>query len=107
MCLGIPGRVVALSSGNADLAKVDVAGVERDINVALLHDGGGVRPGEWVLIHVGFALSKLAPEEVQLVLASLKMMAEGQVDEMEAELPSRSAADGGRLQEREGPVWAS
>ena len=108
MCLGIPGRVVALTA-NPHLATVEVSGVERAINVGLLQEDGGVEPGEWVLIHVGFALNKLSTDEVQLALQSLQMMAEGQVDEIEAELPSRSPVgeqeQGQR--EREGPVWAS
>jgi hydrogenase expression/formation protein HypC len=60
MCLGIPGRIVAVELGS-DLAQVDVAGVVRDINLALL-DGPFV-PGEYILIHSGFALERMTPEQ--------------------------------------------
>ncbi|MER7244146.1 HypC/HybG/HupF family hydrogenase formation chaperone [Kribbella sp. CA-245084] len=59
MCLGIPGRVVDCPDGAA-LGRVEVAGVVRDINVTLL-DGPFV-PGEYVLIHSGFALERMSPE---------------------------------------------
>jgi hydrogenase expression/formation protein HypC len=57
------------------LARVDVAGVQRTINVGLLdEDGIGVGPGDWVLIHVGFALSKVDEEEAQATLSLLQGM---------------------------------
>ena len=62
MCLAIPGQVVEISPAQPMLAKVDVAGVRRNVNIALL-DETGVAPGDWVLIHVGFALSKVDEEE--------------------------------------------
>ena len=58
MCLGIPGEVVELLDSNRHLAKVDVAGVRRNINIDLLEDENVV-PGDWVLIHVGFAMAKI------------------------------------------------
>ena len=57
MCLGIVGRVVALPSDQPDLADVDVAGMVRRINVALL-DRETLRPGDWILIHAGFAMER-------------------------------------------------
>jgi hydrogenase expression/formation protein HypC len=66
MCLGIPGRVVAAPAG-ADLARVDVAGVERDVHVGLLD--GPLRPGDWILIHSGFALERMTEEEARDALA--------------------------------------
>ena len=66
MCLAIPGQVVEIVDETNRLAKVDVAGVRRNVSVALLDDdGGGVVPGEWVLIHVGFAISKVDEEEAR------------------------------------------
>jgi hydrogenase expression/formation protein HypC len=62
MCLGIPGRIVSVEPGS-DLAQVDVAGVVRDINLALL-DGPFV-PGEYILIHSGFALERMTPEQAR------------------------------------------
>ena len=66
MCLAIPGQVVELVDELHRLAKVEVAGVRRTVNVGLL-DGelGGVGPGDWVLIHVGFAISKVDEAEAQ------------------------------------------
>ncbi|HWD64809.1 MAG TPA: HypC/HybG/HupF family hydrogenase formation chaperone [Solirubrobacteraceae bacterium] len=66
MCLAIPGQVVEVVDEPNRLAKVDVAGVRRTVNVGLL-DGevGGVGPGDWVLIHVGFAISKVDEEEAR------------------------------------------
>lgn len=72
MCLGIPGRVVAPTE-HPDLVVVDVFGVERRINTALL-EGEAVVAGDWVLIHVGFVLSKLDEAEARLATDSLHMM---------------------------------
>ena len=69
MCLGIPGQVVEFVADNADLAKVEVAGVRRTINVALLEDEG-LQLGDWVLIHVGFAMARIDEEEVDAVMTS-------------------------------------
>jgi hydrogenase expression/formation protein HypC len=60
MCLGIPGRIVAVEAGN-DLAQVDVAGVVREINLALLD--GPFLPGEYILIHSGFALERMSEQQ--------------------------------------------
>ncbi len=74
MCLAIPGQVVAVLDEANQLAQVDVAGVRRTVNVALLGDGGGARPGEWVLIHVGFALSRIDEREAHATLELLRAM---------------------------------
>jgi hydrogenase expression/formation protein HypC len=66
MCLGIPGKIVAVEVGN-DLAQVDVAGVVRDVNLALLD--GPFHPGDYILIHSGFALERMTPEEARDALA--------------------------------------
>ncbi|PZS17779.1 MAG: hypothetical protein DLM57_07580 [Pseudonocardiales bacterium] len=62
MCLGLPGRVVDVTPGT-DLARVDVAGIVRDIDLGLL-DGPFV-PGDYVLIHSGFALERMTTEEAR------------------------------------------
>jgi hydrogenase expression/formation protein HypC len=62
MCLGIPGRIIRVVEGY-DLADVEVAGVVREINLALLD--GPWTPGEYVLIHSGFALERMSPEQAQ------------------------------------------
>ena len=72
MCLAIPGQVVELVDAANEIAKVEVVGVRRNVNVGLL--GDGAKPGDWVLIHVGFALSKVDEEEAQATLALLEQM---------------------------------
>jgi hydrogenase expression/formation protein HypC len=71
MCLGIPGEVIELHPEQPDLAKVDVSGVRRMINIGLLSDDPPV-PGEWVLIHVGFALSKIDEQEAAAAMQFLE-----------------------------------
>ena len=81
MCLAIPGQVVELVDGERRLAQVDVAGVRRNVNVALLE--GGAAPGDWVLIHVGFALSKVDEEEAAATLRLLQGMGADYEQELE------------------------
>ncbi len=75
MCLAIPGQIIEMVDEANRLAKVDVAGVRRTVNVGLLDgDDGGARPGDWVLIHVGFALSKVDEDEAHATLELLRAM---------------------------------
>ncbi len=83
MCLGIPGEVVELYDDRPDLAKVDVSGVRRAINIGLL-EGEDVRPGDWILIHVGFALSKIDEEEAAAALDFLEGIGQAYDDELAA-----------------------
>ena len=85
MCLAIPGQVIEFVDDANRLAKVDVAGVRRNVNVSLLDDDedGGVQPGDWVLIHVGFALSKVDEEEAHATLALLQGMGAEYEQELE------------------------
>ena len=84
MCLAIPGQVIELVDETNRLARVDVAGVRRNVNVSLLdEDGGGARPGDWVLIHVGFALSKVDEDEARATLRLLQEMGEAYEQELE------------------------
>jgi hydrogenase expression/formation protein HypC len=83
MCLGIPGQLVAFVDAHEHLARVDVSGVTRIINIGLLEDEH-LEPGDWVLIHVGFAMSKIDEEEAGLALASLQLMGQAYDDELEA-----------------------
>lgn len=71
MCLGIPGRVVELGE-NPHLATVDVFGAKRQINMGLLDEP--VQPGDWVLIHVGFALMRLDEDAAELVAGGLDLL---------------------------------
>ena len=79
MCLGIPGEVVRITDTAANLAVVDVGGVRRVINVGLLDD---VTPGAWVLVHVGFAMSKIDDAEAQATLAMLEGLGQAYTDEL-------------------------
>jgi hydrogenase expression/formation protein HypC len=83
MCLGLPGEVVELYSDRADLAMVDVSGVRRAINIGLLEDEK-IQPGDWVLIHVGFALSKIDEEEAAAALAFLEGIGQAYDEELAA-----------------------
>ena len=81
MCLAIPGEVIEILRDRPDLAKVDVSGVRRNINIGLL--GTEPVPGEWVLIHVGFAMSKIDEQEAQTVLEFLESVGQAYADELE------------------------
>jgi hydrogenase expression/formation protein HypC len=83
MCLAIPGRVVALDDARPDLATVDVVGVRRTINVALL-EPDGVRAGDWVLIHVGFAMARIDEAEAEATLSALEAMGQIWAEELDA-----------------------
>ena len=88
MCLGIPAEVVEIVDAGRHLAKAEVAGVRRNINYGLLEDAGVV-PGDWVLIHVGFAMSKIDEEEAARAMAGLRMMGQAYADEVRAVTESR------------------
>jgi hydrogenase expression/formation protein HypC len=84
MCLAIPGQVIEIVDEANQIAKVDVVGVRRNVNVSLLaNDGDEARPGDWVLIHVGFALSKVDEEEAHATLSLLERMGENFEQELE------------------------
>lgn len=92
MCLGIPGRLVEFVDANDHLARADVSGVTRIINIGLLEDEA-LELGDWVLIHVGFAMSKIDEKEANLALASLKLMGQAYGDELEAFWASQITSD--------------
>lgn len=77
MCLAIPGKIVEFSTEQPLLAKVDVAGVKRSINIGLLADEP-LHVGDWVLIHVGFAMSKVGEDEARNQLTMLAALGEEQ-----------------------------
>jgi hydrogenase expression/formation protein HypC len=92
MCLGIPGQIVAIDDPARKLATVDVAGVRRQINIACIVDD--THPvetciGDWVLVHVGFAMSRIDEREVE---ATLKILAE--LGEAQAEIEAMSLSLG-------------
>ncbi|MEO6990691.1 MAG: HypC/HybG/HupF family hydrogenase formation chaperone [Candidatus Baltobacteraceae bacterium] len=78
MCLAIPGQVIELSAEQPLLAKVDVGGVRRNINVGLLEDDPVVA-GDWILIHVGFALSKIGEAQARDQLTMLRALGEDEL----------------------------
>jgi hydrogenase expression/formation protein HypC len=83
MCLAIPGEIVELLADRADLAKVDVAGVRRAVSIGLLADEG-VSVGDWVLVHVGFAMSKIDEKEAAATLELLHGLGQAYTDELTA-----------------------
>ncbi len=84
MCLAIPARVVELAAGAEPLAVVEVAGVRRKVNVGLL-EGEGLAVDDWVLVHVGFAMSKISAEAADEQMRLLAMLGEHRLalDELE------------------------
>ncbi|MBE3558968.1 MAG: HypC/HybG/HupF family hydrogenase formation chaperone [Ktedonobacteraceae bacterium] len=81
MCLGIPGKVIEIADETFQIAKVDVSGVKRGVNISLIASEDVV-PGDWVLIHVGFAMSKINEQEAQQTLAALQAMGDPYTDEL-------------------------
>jgi hydrogenase expression/formation protein HypC len=82
MCLGIPGQIVEMVDETLQIAKIEVSGVKRMVSVALLA-GEGIKPGDWVLIHVGFAMSKIDEAEAQETMRLLQGMGQTYADELE------------------------
>ena len=84
MCLAIPGLIVEIVDRPNRLARVDVAGVVRTVNIGLLDvDGRGVGPGDWVLIHVGFAISQVDEAEARATRERLERMGADYEQELE------------------------
>jgi hydrogenase expression/formation protein HypC len=83
MCLAIPGRLVEIIDPELQLAKAEVGGVRRNINTGLLnYETDPPQVGDWVLIHVGFALSKIDEEEAMLTLNALNQIGEAYEQEL-------------------------
>ena len=83
MCLGIPGRIVAISDAGNKLGMVDVCGVKREVNLACVVDTAHPVAncvGDWVLVHVGFAMSRIDEREARLTLALLEELGEAQAE---------------------------
>ncbi|MGA2924905.1 MAG: HypC/HybG/HupF family hydrogenase formation chaperone [Solirubrobacteraceae bacterium] len=84
MCLAIPGQVIEMIDPVNQIAKVDVVGVRRNVNVSLLADeDGGVAVGDWVLIHVGFAISRVDEQEALATRQLLEQMGREYEQELE------------------------
>jgi len=81
MCLGIPGQIVAITDASTLMAKVDVSGIRREVNIACIVDASHPAEqcvGDWVLVHVGFAMSRIDEQEAQKTLALLLELGEAQ-----------------------------
>jgi hydrogenase expression/formation protein HypC len=79
MCLGIPGQIIAITDPTQSLATVDISGVRRVVNIACIVDAEHPVEscvGDWVLVHVGFAMDRIDPDEAQATLDLLTQMAE-------------------------------
>ncbi|WP_119458726.1 HypC/HybG/HupF family hydrogenase formation chaperone [Rhodospirillaceae bacterium SYSU D60014] len=86
MCLGIPGRIVKIDDASRKLATVDVAGVKRQINIAcIVNDAHPIDAcvGDWVLVHVGFAMARIDEQQAEETLRILKELGEAQ-EQLEA-----------------------
>ena len=88
MCLAIPGQVIEMLPEHPHLAVVDVSGVRRRVNIMMLADEA-VKLGDWVLIHVGFALAKIDEQEARASLALLAALGQPYADELKAFEDSR------------------
>ena len=77
MCLAIPGQILELCDDQRQLALVEISGVRRKVNVQLLEEEP-LGPGDWVLIHVGFAMSKISAEEALEQIRLLVMLGESE-----------------------------
>ncbi|MGF1489332.1 MAG: HypC/HybG/HupF family hydrogenase formation chaperone [Prochloraceae cyanobacterium] len=78
MCLGIPGKIVEITDSDRFLAMVDIGGVKRQVNIACIVDENHSVAsclGDWVLVHVGFALNRMDEEEAQKTLDLLAEIA--------------------------------
>jgi hydrogenase expression/formation protein HypC len=94
MCLGIPAQLVAGETGHPDLVMAEVGGVPRTVNVGLLDERPG--PGDWILVHMGFALNVMTPEEAVDALVALGAEREAEnreADAMQAAMDAAAAAE--------------
>jgi len=83
MCLGIPGQIVEIVDDANHIAKAEVSGVRRNVNIGLLTEGeDAVGIGDWVLIHVGFAMSKIDEEEARQTREFLELLGEPYEEEL-------------------------
>ena len=77
MCLGIPGQILEFVDDENNIARVEVSGVKRNVNVALLRPDG-IGPGDWVLVHVGFAMSKISEADALDQMRTLALLGESE-----------------------------
>ena len=83
MCLGIPGRIVEILDDDLQLAKAEVSGVRRNINIGLVNtEDEKISVGDWVLIHVGFAMARIDEAKAQSTLRALEEIGTAYEQEM-------------------------
>jgi hydrogenase expression/formation protein HypC len=92
MCLAIPGKIVSLVDDAAHSAVIDVVGVRRRVDISLV-EPEGIGPGDWVLIHVGFAMSKIREQDAFDQLRMLTALGETEAAMEEVRGYSADAAD--------------
>ena len=100
MCLGIPGCIIRIDDAENMIATVDICGVRRQINVSCIVDEAHPVEaciGDWVLVHVGFAMSRIDADEAA---ATLKLLSE--LGEAQAELESMQAVNGATASAKQG-----
>jgi hydrogenase expression/formation protein HypC len=93
MCLAIPGQIVSLTDDPAHSALIDVVGVRRRVDISLV-EPDGIGPGDWVLIHVGFAMSKIREQDAYDQLRMLTALGEAEAAMDEVKGYSIDDADG-------------
>ena len=89
MCLGIPGQILEVTDEASHTAAVMVSGARRPVNIALV-DADGIAPGDWVLVHAGFALSKIDEQEARETLALLQEVSDAYALQLDGRAPSGS-----------------
>src|ERR1700746_2835951 len=102
MCLAIPGKVIDIVPESTNLATVDVAGVRRKVDLGLLQDDPPV-PGDWILIHVGFAMSKISEADVADKMQTLTMLGETEAAMQEVRGYGLEHEDQGQSGQRQTP----
>jgi hydrogenase expression/formation protein HypC len=100
VCLAIPGKIIELDAQNALQALVDVVGVRRKVDLGLLQDAPPV-PGDWVLIHVGFAMSKISEADAADQMRTLNMLGEAEAAMQEVRGYGLENVE----QDQSGPGW--
>ena len=96
MCLGIPGRIVAITDEARQMALAEISGVRREVNVACIAEGPlSDLVGEWALIHVGFAMSRIDPDEAERTLQALRDLGEAQ-EALDAMVEGQKALEAAR-----------
>ncbi len=83
MCVGIPAQVVEILPAERKMAVVEVEGVRREVSIVMVLDDG-VQVGDWVLLHVGFAMSVIDEDEARSQLDFMRMLGEAYEEELEA-----------------------